>query len=189
LIDVREEFSVQASPDSVWEIVSNPYEVVSCIPGASITAQREDGSYTGSIGIKFGPTSIAFQTLVTLELIPDLHEGRLVSQAKDSRGGARTKATMSFSVKPSGDKTGSIIAFQGTVEISGPLASMVEDGASFVIKRMVAVFAERLAEKCSPPKTPEEMLPRPTASEERSRVGVLRGLWLRVLRVFRRASG
>jgi carbon monoxide dehydrogenase subunit G len=188
LIDIREEFEVQAAPDLVWKIVSNPYEVVSCIPGASITGQRDDGTYTGSMGIKFGPTSIAFQTLVTLELSPDSREGRLISQAKDTRGGARTKATMAFSVKPAGN-TRSLVAFQGTVEISGPLASMVEDGASFVIKRMVAVFAERLAEKCSPPKAPEEILPLSAASASTSEVRLLRGLWRRVVRALRRVLG
>ena len=53
---------------------------------------------------------------------------------------------MSRSVTPL--ETGSKVVIQSGVEISGPLAGLVENGATFVVKKLVAVFAERLAEKC-----------------------------------------
>ena len=169
IIDIREEFEAPASPEVVWEIISNPYEVVSCLPGAAIAGQKEDGTYEGTIAVKFGPTSITFKTLVTLELNAAAHEGRFTSQAKDSRGGTRTKATATFSVKPAPVEPGSSVSMQGSVEVSGPLANLVESGATFVIKRMVAVFAQRLAEKCAPR---EQEAPRPKI-----------GLWRRVFRL------
>ena len=151
MIDIREEFEVAVSPELVWNVISNPYEVVSCVPGATITGQKEDGAYEGSLDIKFGPTSVTFQMLVTLDLNPSAPEGRLTSQAKDKRGGTRTKATATFNVTPVQGGAGSKISMQSSVDISGPLAGMVETGATFVVKRMVEVFAQRLAEKCRPP--------------------------------------
>jgi uncharacterized protein len=149
MIDIKEEFEVASAPDKVWAIISNPYEVVGCVPGATLIGQKEDGSYEGSIGIKFGPTSVTFQAVVSLELNPAAREGKLTSQARDKRGGTRTKAVTNFSVAPSAAGTGSKVLIQSGVEISGPLAGLVESGANFVVKRIVAVFAERLAEKCS----------------------------------------
>lgn len=148
MIDVKEEFEVAASPDRVWEVISNPYEVVGCVPGATLIGQKEDGTYEGTIGIKFGPTSVTFQSVVALDLNAAAREGKLTSQSKDKRGGTRTKATTLFNVTP-GEGTGSRVSMQSGIEISGPLAGLVESGASFVVKRLVAVFAERLAEKCT----------------------------------------
>lgn len=148
MIDIKEEFEVTGRPDRVWEIISNPYEVVGCVPGASIIGQKEDGTYEGNIGIKFGPTSVNFQAVVALELNPAAREGKLTSSAKDKRGGTRSKAITTFSVTPSAEGAGSKVSIQSGVEISGPLAGLVESGANFVVKRLLAVFAERLAEKC-----------------------------------------
>src|SRR5690242_10930771 len=142
MIEIKEEFEIPASPDRVWDVMSNPYEVVGCVPGAELKGQREDGQYEGSIGIKFGPTNVGFQTLVALELDPAKKEGKLSSTAKDKRGGTRTKATATFNVAPAG--AGSKVTMQSNVDISGPLASLVETGANFVVKRLISAFAERL---------------------------------------------
>lgn len=151
MIDIQEEFEVAASPDSVWAVISNPYEVVGCVPGAALIGQKDDGTYEGSIGIKFGPTSITFQTVVALELNQAAREGRITSQSRDKRGGTRSKATTAFSVTPGLEGAGSKVSMQSSVEISGPLAGMVESGATFVVKRLVTEFAKRLAEKCGSP--------------------------------------
>ena len=175
MIDIKEEFEVAVSPELVWNVISNPYEVVGCVPGASITGQKEDGTYEGSIDIKFGPTSITFQMLVTLDLNSETREGKLTSQAKDKRGGTRTKATATFNVTPAQGGAASKISMQSSVDISGPLAGMVETGATFVVKRMVDVFAQRLAEKCGPPK---QQAPQQVS-------GSKTGWWQRVLSWFR----
>jgi carbon monoxide dehydrogenase subunit G len=155
MIEIQEEFEVPANPEHVWKIISNPYEVVGCVPGAALVGQKEDGSYEGTIDVKFGPTSITFQAVVTLELDEAAHHGRLISQARDKRGGTRSKATTSFSVAPAqGGGAGSKVTMQSGVDISGPLASLVESGATFVVKRMVTEFAQRLAVKCGPPPAP-----------------------------------
>lgn len=148
MIEIKEEFEVAARPDLVWKIISDPYQVVGCVPGAELAGQKEDGSYEGSVGVKFGPTRIAFQTIVTLELNHESRSGKLSSMATDKRGGTRSKASTSFSVAEAAGP-GSKISMQSDVEISGPLANLVENGAQFVIKRIVAEFATRLAAKCA----------------------------------------
>ena len=147
MIEIQEEFEVPSHPDLVWKVISDPYQVVGCVPGATLIGQKEDGTYEGTIGIKFGPTGVTFQSTVALELNPDAHEGRLISQSREKRGGTRSKATTTFKVMPVG--AGSKVSIESGVEISGPLAGLVENGAKFVVKKLLAVFAERLAEKCS----------------------------------------
>ena len=147
MINIQEQFEVPATTDFVWNIVSDPYAVVGCLPGAAITSRNEDGSYAGTIAVKFGPTNITFHSVVTLELDAAARQGRLTSRAKDKGGRTRSSATVAFSIKPS--PNGSMVDANGGVEVSGPLASMVENGATFVIKRMIVTFAERLTERCT----------------------------------------
>jgi carbon monoxide dehydrogenase subunit G len=162
MISIKEQIEVPADIDFVWKIVSDPYEVVGCLPGASITSRNENGSYEGTIAVKFGPTNITFQSVVTLELNAETHEGRLTSRAKDKGGRTRSSATVDFSIKPSAK--GSVVDVNGGVEVTGPLAGMVENGATFVIKRMVTTFGERLTEKCTVKPAQPEVKSEPAAA-------------------------
>jgi hypothetical protein len=41
------------------------------------------------------------------------------------------------------------VSIDGTVEVLGRLASLIEGGAGVVVRRMSGEFAERLAARCS----------------------------------------
>ena len=75
--------------------------------------------------------------------------GNIAAQGKDSIGGTRMRSTATFGVTPGPGGSGSSVAIDGTVEVSGRLASLIEGGASLVVKRMSGEFAERLAARCS----------------------------------------
>ena len=131
----------------MWRIVSNPSEVVSCVPGASLGEQHDDGSYDAGLTVKFGPTRVTFRARVTLEIDDPSMTGHLTAQGKDNQGGTRMKTSMTFRVAPAG--SGSSVAGDGQVELSGRLAGMIEGGASLVVKRMASEFASNLANRCA----------------------------------------
>jgi carbon monoxide dehydrogenase subunit G len=147
MIEVHERFEVPSDPKTVWGIISNPNEVVSCVPGASLGQQQEDGSYDGSLTVKFGPTRVTFNVRVFLELDDATMTGRVTAQGKDTQGGTRIKPSMKFTVAPQG--SGSSVAGDGDVEITGRLAGMIEGGASLVVKRMSSEFAKNLQKRCA----------------------------------------
>ena len=147
MIEVHERFDVPSDPQTVWEVLSNPHEVVGCVPGASLGEQYEDGSYDGSLTVKFGPTRVTFRARVSLELDDPTMTGHMTAQGKDNQGGTRMKTGMSFNVTPQG--SGSSVATDGQVEISGRLAGMIEGGASIVVNRMSSEFARNLAKRCA----------------------------------------
>jgi carbon monoxide dehydrogenase subunit G len=149
MIEIRERFDVPAEPDRVWEVLSDPHAVVGCVPGARIDKQNEDGSLDSSVVVKFGPTRVTFKVLANLELDEPAHEGSISAQGRDSIGGTRMRSTAKFGVTPGPDGASSSVAIDGTVEVSGRLASLIEGGASLVVKRMSGEFAERLAARCS----------------------------------------
>jgi carbon monoxide dehydrogenase subunit G len=149
MIEVRERFDVPASPDRVWAILSDPHAVVSCVPGASIVGQDEDGALDTSVAVKFGPTRVTFRAKAMLDLDAAAHTGTISAQGKDSIGGTRMKSAAQFGVTPGPGGAGSHVAIDGTVEVQGRLASLIEGGASVVVKKMAGEFAERLAARCA----------------------------------------
>ena len=147
MIDIHERFDVPSEPLRVWAIISDPHEVVGCVPGASLGEQAADGSYDGGLTVKFGPAKVTFHARVSLDLEDADMVGKLVAQGKDNQGGTRIKSGMTFKVAEQG--SGSSVQIDGDVEISGRLAGMIEGGASIVVTRMSNEFAENLAKRCA----------------------------------------
>ena len=148
MIEVNESIDVPGDPKTVWALLSEPRAVVECVSGASLGEQQEDGSYDAGITVKFGPAKVAFRAKVQIEYDDASMSGKVVSRGKDNQGGARFNTTMAFKVRER-EQAGSSIDIQAAVEISGRLASLIETGASMVVKRMTKEFSEQLAARCA----------------------------------------
>lgn len=149
MIEVNERIDVPATPQVVWNLLSDPRAVVDCVPGASLGEQHEDGSFDATMMVKFGPAKVTFRAKVALELDAAAMTGRVTARGKDNQGGTRFHTAMSFGVTDQTESQGSAIPIVAQVEISGKLASVVETGAKLVVKRMTAEFAERFAARCT----------------------------------------
>ncbi len=145
MIEVNERIDVPAPPHAVWELLSNPPAVVDCVPGAALGDAQEDGSYDATMVVKFGPAKITFSARVTLELDAAAMVGQVSSKGRDNQGGTRFSAKMTFSVVEQTEPPGSAIDITAKVEITGRLSTLVESGASLVVKYMTSEFSKRLA--------------------------------------------
>lgn len=146
MIIIDERIEVPASTAAVWSIMSNPHQVVACVPGATLGESHDDGTFDGSLTVQFGPLKIPFRARIQLVLDEVARIGHLTAGGKDEKGGTRLQATANFRITP--DATGSVIAMRGEVEIKGRLAGLVEGGANVVVRRMTDQFTERLSERC-----------------------------------------
>jgi carbon monoxide dehydrogenase subunit G len=160
MIDIHQSFDVPSDPRTVWRVISDPGAVVGCVPGASLGEQQEDGSVDASVAVRFGPVRVTFHGRVTLDLDGDAMVGHVTARGRDNQGGTRVASTMTFEVTADAE-SGSTVAINGEVEISGKLAGLIESGASIVVNRMSNEFADNLARRCAdasvatPPKLPE----------------------------------
>ena len=156
MIEINESFDVpRASPREVWSLLSDPQEVVECVPGAALGEAHEDGSFDGSLAVKFGPAKVTFRARIELALDEEAMTGSVTARGKDSQGGTRFRATMSFKVTENTEGPGTKVLINGENEISGKLSGIVEAGAKIVVKRMAADFAENLQAKCGGPAAPD----------------------------------
>ena len=151
MIEINEQFDVPSKPREVWVLLSDPEAVVSCVPGAALGEKHEDGSFDGSVTVKFGPARVTFRARIELELDDANMTGRVISRGKDTQGGTRFNATMGFNVVESTEQPGgTTVLVKGQTEITGKLSGLVESGAKIVIKRMSADFAQNLAARVTP---------------------------------------
>lgn len=150
MIEINEQFDVPtAPPRAVWALLSDPHDVVNCVPGAALGDEHEDGSFDGSLTVKFGPAKVTFRAHIELALDAEAMTGSVTARGKDSQGGTRFRAAMTFQVTQKPEQPGSTVLITGENEISGKLSGIVESGAKIVIKRMSADFAENLAARCA----------------------------------------
>jgi uncharacterized protein len=149
MIDVNECVEVLSPPQTVWNLLTDPHAVVNCVPGATLGDQHEDGSFDGSLTVKFGPAKVTFHTRVSLQLDAAAKVGHVTARGKDNQGGTRVRATMTFKVVETLEPAGTSIPIAAQVDISGRLALVVEAGAALVVKRMTKEFSERLAAHCA----------------------------------------
>ena len=150
MIEINEQFEVPTAPPRVvWDLLSNPRDVVGCVPGAALGEQHEDGTFDGSLTVKFGPARVTFRARIELDLNAEAMTGRVTARGKDTQGGTRFRAEMGFRVAEQAAQQGTTVFITGENEISGKLAGIVEAGAKIVVKRMSKDFAENLAAKCA----------------------------------------
>lgn len=149
MIEVNELIEVASAPRTVWDLLSDPRTVVDCVPGAILGEQQEDGSFDATLTVKFGPAKVTFKANIALELDMAEMVGHVTARGRDNQGGTRIRAKMMFSVVEQLQPKGSTIPIEAQVEISGRLATLVESGANFVVKRMTGEFTERVAARCA----------------------------------------
>jgi carbon monoxide dehydrogenase subunit G len=190
MIKLTEKIDVPAPVDLVWQILSDPGRVVGCVPGMTLTADKGDGVYEGTISVKFGPTVANFRGQARLsydhaEKTCDIEAGGV-----DQKGA--TRATASAHIAASGAATTSV-AIDGGFNVTGPLAQFARTGGVFVARALLAEFVANLSQRLSANEEPmissghdaSSMSPKVTASVAQiSGFGLLRSAffnWLKHL--------
>lgn len=155
MIPIKEQFVVPAQLDKVWPLISNPFLVASCIPGATFTEQGDDGLYRGNITIRFGPTVAVFRGETALHFDHDNHVCKIDGRGIDKRGASR--ATASFVMTATGTAT-TAISIDGNFNVSGPLETFANAGGLHVARALIAEFSHNLAgliDSAAPPASGE----------------------------------
>jgi carbon monoxide dehydrogenase subunit G len=142
LVALAEQISVMASADEVWAMASDPLLVATCIPGATLTPSPEPGTYAGSIKVKFGPTAVTFNGLVTLSYQDRLC--RIEGRGRDGRGASNALATGTVAVEGGKPCT---LRVEGDFQVSGPLEAFARTGGVHVARALLADFARNLEQR------------------------------------------
>ena len=101
---LEQSFEVAAPIDRVWNALIDVEHVAPCLPGATVTGRNEDGSYTGTLTIKIGPTTAAYAGKLEMEQIDEgARTATMHAHGTDKRGQGGAKATISSTLSETGD--------------------------------------------------------------------------------------
>lgn len=130
--------------DKVWSFLSDPRQVALCVPGAQITDQVNEKTYTGAINVKLGPAVTDYKGELTIvRMDPQNHEIEILGKGQDvrGRGGASMRMTGRLRALDDGDTEVTSIS---ELNVVGFLAQMGSRVITEVSNIMFAEFTRNL---------------------------------------------
>jgi carbon monoxide dehydrogenase subunit G len=157
---IEQELVVEAPPERVWAILTDPQQVASLLPGAAVTEKVDDRTFKGTMTVKVGPVTTSYRGTVRFERLDrERWEAELVAQGQDVRGRGGAEMKMASRLYPT--ETGTRVAVASEVNISGILAQLGRGMIETVSGQLFRQFGEALQQKLAgapPPETPPEAL-------------------------------
>jgi uncharacterized protein len=142
MISISEQVTIPSPPRAVWPMLRDPTLVASCIPGATLTAADEGGTYQGTMRVKFGPTVAIFRGQAKLSYDDDTRRCTIEGRGVDGRGASR--AVASGVVTAAGDRA-TMLNVQGHFNVTGPLETFANAGGVHLARAILAEFAGNMA--------------------------------------------
>ena len=151
---INQEFQVASPPASVFAFFEDVASVAQCMPGAELTEDHGDGSYTGSVSVRLGPMTASFEGKANIATDPDTMTGSIDGKGVDRRGGSRGNVKVEYSVEAADG--GTRVSVDADLTISGAAAQFGRTGLlNQISERLIQQFVECLEGKLAA-QSPEE---------------------------------
>ena len=165
-IRIEEVFDIQAPPDRVWAYLTDPRQVVHCLPGAELTSVQDETTFLGKVKVKVGPIVTAYAGKVILTGRDDANRiVSMVGEGRESGGTGSAKMTMTSTVSEVAGGT-TQVRVVADVDIVGRIAQFGRGMIESVNKQMFRQFTECVRATLATPiaETPAESAPTPSAA-------------------------
>ncbi|MCK0114212.1 SRPBCC family protein [Ornithinimicrobium sp. F0845] len=104
-MELRHTFTVPASPEDTWALLTDLQQVGSCFPGAKVT-EADGDTFSGTVKVKLGPIQMQYAgTGAFLERDDTAHRAVIEGKGKDKRGNGTAGATATMALIPDGEGT------------------------------------------------------------------------------------
>jgi uncharacterized protein len=140
--------------EKVWAFLSDPRQVVTCVPGAQLTGQTDERHYTGAIRVKVGPSVTDYKGEVEiLRLDQQAHEIEILGKGTDVRGKGSASMRMTGKVSSTAEG-GSEVVSVSELNVVGILAQMgarvIQEVSNIMFEQFMANFRRKLQEAPGP---------------------------------------
>jgi carbon monoxide dehydrogenase subunit G len=141
---IEERFPVKASPDAVFGFLVDARRVVTCLPGAELTEAVDARTFRGTMKVKVGPVTVAYQGRVLLtDVDAAAHRVRLTGEAREGSGAGSAKMTLESVTRPLAGG-GAEVAVQADVDVAGRAVQLGRGMMEQVSRQVFREFAARL---------------------------------------------
>ena len=147
-MQIEKRFVVRAGTEAVWKFLTDPHKVAGCLPGAAITGQTDERTWTGTITVKVGPVATSYRGQVHFErLDPASHTAEIAASGQDVRGkgGADMRMTSTLTGKGSNETEVQVVQ---DISVTGLLAQMgrgmIQDVGDQLFERFTGALRAQL---------------------------------------------
>ena len=179
------EFRVPGAPAEVLKRFADVPRMATCMPGAVLEPQAEDGSWPGAMVVSFGPKKINFKGKANCAFDEESLTGTVTGRGTADMRAARigVKVTFALSAVAGSAPPETAVKIVSDAELGGVLADFAKTGGIAVANVIMADFARRASEEFSKdqPSPPEAAAPLQAGSLISV---VLKAYWRRFLSLF-----
>ncbi len=159
--NINKTFQVERPIKEVWDFISDPSKIVTCVPGAKLTEAIDDRNYKGTVTMKIGPVVTSFNGRINLAQLDEAtHTMEIHGKGVDTKGKGSADMVLTGKLVDNGDQT-TEVTNNMEITITGKLAQfgsrMIVDVSDQVFKQFLSNFRNQLvsaAEGSSDSETP-----------------------------------
>ena len=143
-IRIEKTFRVDAPVDRVWAFLTDPEQVVECLPGAELDEVVDERNFKGRVGLKVGPVQAKYRGDARFEeLDAERHRMRVVGRGMGD-GSADLGMTGELRALEDGATESTVVA---VVNVGGRMAQVGSRLIKFVSDRLFDQFVARVRER------------------------------------------
>ena len=143
-IRIEKTFRVDAPIDRVWAFLTDPEQVVECLPGAELDEVVDERNFQGRVGLKVGPVQAKYRGDARFEeLDAERHRMRVVGRGMGD-GSADLEMTGELRALEDGATESTVVA---VVNVGGRMAQVGSRLIKFVSDRLFDQFVSRVRER------------------------------------------
>ena len=187
---IEERFVVRAPAVRAFAYLVDPTQVVGCLPGAELAEVVDPKTFLGSVKVKVGAMTVAYQGKVILEEVDEAaRRVRMRAEGRERGGAGSAKMTMESRVVPA-EGGGVEVVVVADVDVVGRLVQLGRGMFEQVAHQLFAQFAGcvRARLEADDPAAAATGGPPPPGPVQpvRALPLLMRALWAWVLALFRR---
>jgi uncharacterized protein len=152
-LKVEERFTVRAPAERVWSYLTDPQQVVGCLPGAELVEVQDEDTFVGRVRVKVGPVTASYKGKATfVERDPASRRVRMTGEGQETGGSGSAKMTMVSTLVELPDG-GTEVRVEAEIEVVGKIVQfgrgMIDEVNRQLFRQFASCTQERLAEAAS----------------------------------------
>ncbi|RFC63109.1 carbon monoxide dehydrogenase [Fulvimarina endophytica] len=144
-MELKGEYRLPASRETVWEQLNDPQTLQDCIPGCESLEKNDDDTMNAKVKVKIGPMKVTFNGEVSLQNIDAPKSYSIVGEGKGGIAGF-AKGRADVHLEEAGpDET--ILTYNVDAQVGGKMAQLGGRLIESTSKKLAAEFFDCFARK------------------------------------------
>jgi hypothetical protein len=142
-IRIEETFEVRAPMDLAWHYLTEPRDLVQCVPGAELVEQEDGHARAARIVLAVGPVRLAYAGTMTVEERDgSAHRVRLRADGTGEADGAAAHVVATITLGPRADGAVSMVTVVAELDVTGRVTQFGPGMIEGVARQLLRQFGD-----------------------------------------------